>query len=299
MRRFDGVRGPFDSAWWKWGRAVTHAQALDAHITAPLQGDRDPVVTLAADYQPQRHGFAITVATARPLPVEWSLLLGDSISNLRASLDHLAWALVQRGATPNLTARQARAVYFPIVSKAGAFQKEAAIRLPGVLRADLAVVRRYQPYLGGKRRAERHWLSTLSRLVNSDKHREFQGLWMRPEGGEFKVEPIGCVLTRNAIRGKRDLLEVGAEVAFVHVRRTGPDPQLHVKYDLAVNPAISKSLLLQDWLEVSATATATLLAEFADPPGEVVSLNIRRGWLAKAKATSDTLARAEGNTRGR
>ena len=63
-------------------------------------------------------------------------------------MDHLAWTLVNRGKTPasTLSPGAQKRIYFPIYEDRIKFNKAIPAKLPGVRRADLTVVRRYQPY---------------------------------------------------------------------------------------------------------------------------------------------------------
>src|SRR5215216_4739993 len=212
----------FDSAWLKWGRAVCHAQALGADIDgAAADSKTEPFGTIGIEYQPKRHGFSVKIETIKPVPTIWSLMLGDVVFNFRACLDHLAWALVQRGSkAASLTAAEERAVYFPIASSASHLRsmlyKAQHSRLPGIRRTDLTIVRRYQPYRGGKTRAPWHCFSILDLLSNHDKHRQLQDVRMIAEVHEFKVrECRDCVPTRTNVRAYRRPVDIGTEVAFV------------------------------------------------------------------------------------
>ena len=151
----------FASAWLKWAQGVLHAQTLQADIERiGHKPDAYPVLAFRSEYQPNRHGFAVIAEEIAPIPVRWPLLLGDIANNYRAALDHLAWALVSRGRTPpaKLTKRQENAVYFPIHKERAEFNGKVGSRLPGVRRADLAKVRRYQPYHHGPSVRPRHAL---------------------------------------------------------------------------------------------------------------------------------------------
>jgi hypothetical protein len=143
----------FDSAWLKWGRAVVHLQALEADLDSfGPDSDRQPTLAVRAEYHPKRHGFGVYITHIDPAPAIWGLLLGDAANNLRSALDQLAWALVERGATPTTTlnAPERNEIYFPIAEYRNAFNGGLPRKLPGVSRADIAKVRRYQPYHRGK-----------------------------------------------------------------------------------------------------------------------------------------------------
>ena len=101
----------FDSAWWKWRWAVSHAEALTKEVDGWAEHrDRNPLVTTAHQYDAKRHAFVVRVATIELVPITWGLRLGDILSNHRQCLDHVAWAMVQRGDTPNLSESEAAKV---------------------------------------------------------------------------------------------------------------------------------------------------------------------------------------------
>jgi hypothetical protein len=258
----------FESAWLKWGWAAKHAKALDSEIQAYARhSERKRLLTTRTDYHPQRHCMILSVESIEPLPAQWGLLLGDVINNLRSCLDHVAWAVVQRGRTPNLNDRQARGVYFPLASKPEDFKSCLPPNLPGVRRADIAIIRRYQPYARGKRNLKRHAFTPLPKLSSDDKHRTVQPLLMLPTGGGVKVyQPTDCVVTRTPVRARRVRLEIGAEIQRVYVRKTGPNPKMNMEPELIAQPALNKGHWLLDWLTQSISFAGRMLREFAEPP---------------------------------
>jgi hypothetical protein len=145
----------FSTAWLKWGRAIIHAEALKADIDS-FRGDADanPVLAYRAEYHAKRHGFSIVPAVVNMMPARWGLILGDIVSNYRAAIDHLAWAIVRRGHRPpsTLTDRQQRRVCFPIYDSRTAFNNAVSVaragdtNLPGAGRSDIAKIRAQQPY---------------------------------------------------------------------------------------------------------------------------------------------------------
>lgn len=282
--------GLFDSAWMKWARAVAHAQALDADIERlALDSKTEPFGTFRHHYEPERHGFSLRVDTIKPIPARWNLMLGDAVFNYRSCLDHLAWALVQRGRTPNLTPYEESGVYFPIAKSASHLRKmlddsgKKRSKLPGIRRADLAVVRSYQPYHRGATRVPWHCFSILDALSNGDKHREIQGVWMVPEILEFNVLSYRhCVASMVSPKAFRRVMDVGTEVAFVRVRKTGPEPDIQMEYDITCYPAFHPRLWLQHWLDVTTATINLLLAEFAEEPAEIETVGLRVDGLRRA-----------------
>jgi hypothetical protein len=171
----------FDSAWLKWAQAVVNADVLQDNINELHNAGQVQIqMGMTQEYDARRHCVIITAGPEVPrvFPVHWGLLLGDIVHNYRCSLDHLAWSLYKRGRTPNLTARQEQSVQFPIARDRQQFNRLVASRLPRVRRADIASVRRYQPYLGRRRLIDQHVFAVLQDLSNADKHRVIQlGYW--------------------------------------------------------------------------------------------------------------------------
>lgn len=267
----------FDSAWLKFGWSIVHAQALQSDIA--IHTGPDPAFSLATPkYDPKLHAFVVSVATMTPIPPTWGLHLGDFVACTRAALDHLAWALVASGKTPNLSERKLRLIYFPISDTRGDFNDSLRQRLPGVRRADIAIVRRHQPYITGNRKARWHCLATLRELSNDDKHRQIQPVWSVPESATHRVTCHDCELTMNGNRNKRArrrVIQVGAELSRIYVRKTGPNPEIDVEGNLLTKPAINEHLWLEDWLNTTSHFVDRLLTEFSTPPQELFALGVQ------------------------
>lgn len=96
-----------------------------------------------------------------PPPPRLSAMAGDVVHNLRAALDHLAWALVEaNGGTPS------RGTEYPIASSKKDLPALAKGRLKGASNRSLQLTRRFKPYKGG---TEGFW--QLHQLDIRDKHR--------------------------------------------------------------------------------------------------------------------------------
>src|SRR5258705_166104 len=128
--------GLFDDPWAKWAWAMSHARTLEDEIN-DLADNPQPLIFGVGQYDSKRHGFRLVALTVDPLPLRWSLILGDIVHGYRSCLDHLAWALVQRGHTPNLSEKKAKLVYFPVATERTVFNKQIVSMLPGVRRADI------------------------------------------------------------------------------------------------------------------------------------------------------------------
>ena len=259
--------GLFDSAWFKLGWAVVNAETLEAdilvygvetHGQAPFKTKRR--------YDAKRHCIILSVAEIDPLPIHWGLQLGDVAHNFRSSLDHLAWALVKRGSA-TLTEAQERRVYFPIAKSPRHFAAVQKTMLVGVRRADLAIVRAYQPYKRGKRNLQRHVFSVLDELSNHDKHRTVQPIWSLPDSATWeRGDAHDCEITQIVERARRVPLQVDTELARFYVRKTGPNPDIEVKGETTADPAINERVWLRNWIEETVKYTSSLLHEFSEPP---------------------------------
>jgi hypothetical protein len=264
---------PFDSAWLKWAMAVVNADVLQDNINELAgKGELQMRIGMAQEYDAKRHCIILTATEViSPFPVMWGLLLGDMVHDYRSSLDHIAWALYKRGRTPNLTESKERLVLFPIADDRTKFNDSLTRKLPGVRRADIAIVRRYQPYKSGKRKLHLHVLKVLDGLSTADKHRVIQPVQPAPETAGYRlIQQTDCVATRlGPRRARRVTLKPGTELARVYVRKTGPNPEIDVEPHFTLDPAINERLTFQDWAVHTMKITSLLLREFAKPPESV------------------------------
>jgi hypothetical protein len=269
----------FGSAWLKWGWASAHAEVLKSEVRDfTHQVELDGGLTATSRYDAKRHCLLIVGRTVPDFPLRIGLILGDVIQGYRSALDHLAWALVKRGRTPNLSKDAEKKVYFPYAVSPKHFRNSIRAKLPGVRRADIAKVRRYQPYQAGKRMQSRHPFSALEKLSNHDKHRTIQPLWALPIGMQFKIDQLyDCVITRIPKHGRLARLEVDAEFARIYVRRTGPNPGADMQGRLQVEPFIDEFMLLSDWLAKTTAFSGSLLREFAEPPEDLIDTIAPKG----------------------
>jgi hypothetical protein len=269
----------FESAWLKWGWAVVETERLKEQIhTWTTDADVQRLMTTRSKYHPKRHGCVLVVNSMPPLLPHIGLHLSTVAHNYRSALDNLAWALATRGRTPpeTLSEREQRAICFPICDERDgprgfntllqATKRRASV-LPGVRRADIALVRKAQPYVRGHTNVPYHALWILASLNNVDKHRTLQPVFFLPETLNYEVRYTrDCELTRIARRARRRILQVGAEIAYFPVRRTGPNPEVHVEYEIAAFPALNERLSLENWLDNVRLVVGGILIELAEPP---------------------------------
>jgi hypothetical protein len=111
----------------------------------------------------RRRCVEYTVDTAKPVPAEIPLVVGDVIQNLRSALDQVAYQLYLKGGDSH---RRASRVSFQIFDSFKEYQQEKLKKLPGVRAAAVAKIDAIQPYKGGN-----DVLWALNKLNNIDKHR--------------------------------------------------------------------------------------------------------------------------------
>jgi hypothetical protein len=276
----------FDSAWLKWGWAVREAKALYDEVYAfAADEDAQGLNTTACQYEPKRHGFSLSVTGMAPLPPAIGLRYGVVAHGFRSALDNLAWALVVRGKRPphTLTRREKKVVSFPICEERDGDRgfntairgtKKRASVLPGISRRDTAIIRKAQPYTHGKKNLRFHALWMLAELNNADKHRSIQPVFFIPDRFYYEIvdaDTRDCEVTRHPRRSRRRIVEVGGELAYFGVRKTGPDPHIHVKYEMPTFPAIHERLGLEQWLRQTILVVSGILNQFSPLSEELLA----------------------------
>lgn len=268
----------FDSAWYKWLGAIVHAQTLQEDIeTKSAAGDAEPVRGVRAEYDAKRHGFRVVIEELGPMELRWCLLVGDIANNFRASLDHLAWAIATRGRTPpgggKLSTGQEKGIYFPIAQDRSKFNADVdpnakRSKLPGVRRADIAKVRRRQPYHYSPKRRPFHAFSVLATVSNRDKHQTIAPVWAFPTYAKTEITQVRDCVPKlpHSVRRRAGPLQLDTEIAFVRVRKTGPNPGLEMKMNVAAEPALEQQVAIRDWHRRCGIFIFRLLREFSDQP---------------------------------
>jgi len=153
---------PLDGARLKVVRAQEHLNSLKAEIGKYL--DSRPYefrAEIDRDYVSARSA-KINVDP----PLRLGCILGDCLSNLRTSLDFVAWQLVVKHSSVTPVVGKDR-IYFPLSKDAASFRANGRSHLAHhrIPTAAIDIVERVQPYHAGY-----YTLGVLNRLVNEDKH---------------------------------------------------------------------------------------------------------------------------------
>ena len=163
--------------WAKIDRAKIHRDAIDTHVGEYFSVDvHRPTMMAELDSDSGYHVFRIRHATdLTEFLRETSLILGDAIQNLRASLDHLTFQLADWHTGGKVT--KPRSVQFPIDDGDDLFRVNAKRWLTELHPNHVAQIESLQPYRGLAGRPDRwsgayvHQLALLRDLNDRDKHR--------------------------------------------------------------------------------------------------------------------------------
>lgn len=132
-----------------------------------------------------------SVYPERPIPMRWSLLLGDAVHNLRSALDHLVYQLALLQQDP-LPAGIERSGAFPVCVTEKDFQKQSH-RLAGIDCKAQKQIKALQPFNAPK--PQKHPLHWLALLDNIDKHRRLNVVATVVPGVEL---PLPSALVKSA-----------------------------------------------------------------------------------------------------
>jgi hypothetical protein len=182
------------------------------------------------EYDPQMHSRAVGLGIYEPPRVDWSLLVGDYLFNLRSALDHLAWQLVLAN-----NAQPGQGTEFPIFKDPAAYKKRVARKTAGMQPLVVAVIESLQPYQPWESGAFDHPLWRLHNLCNIDKHRTLllTSTWL-PETVEFHM--------RVPIPGHTD---EPAQVFFFETTRRPPEGEVDVYAQAALQVTLAEPRYLR------------------------------------------------------
>lgn len=242
---------PLDGVWAKLDRARLHARNLNDRLADALDPDRQSFIR-QLDGHPSKYVYKIE--RVPPMETEWSLILGDFLTNVRAALDHLAWQLViLDGAIPDKNTK------FPIcLSATSQTGRPSPARIAKITSQKIIdAVESVQPYKlagqpGQPANPESAVLHVLNRLVNADKHRllltsavglRTGGMWW---GSTDEHPSPECRLNLHP-------LEDGHPVAWFDFGNAKPDPNFDPHLGLEVRlkrvPELTAPIVYQSRVE--------------------------------------------------
>jgi len=177
-----GLGKPLDNLLLKVERAKKHVLDLEAeydrfHQTKPY--------TFSDSTNPQTGERTYYVKHAEPIPMEFSVIIGDALNNLRCALDHLAYHLVCVGVGAIKPFPDAK---FPPGNSLSDYTDQKNRALHGMRQDAVKAIDALEPYAGGV--GEIYF--RLSRLNNFDKHRLLLTAWSRFEAPTLKSLTRPC-----------------------------------------------------------------------------------------------------------
>jgi len=232
---------PWSSPSKKLTRAAAHFESLHEATRIYIRDGRPFEYRAEIDKQPPR--FRVRIVGGNPPPEDVSLIVGDFVQNLRASLDHLIWAAVEaNGETPT------NGNAFPILADSLESNRRAREQwdwqLRGIAPKALPLIEHIQPYKRGEN-ADRDVLACVRRLSNEDKHRVvLQTVRAVPNPDEaapdldFEVKDMAEIESFELHAMKP--LAVGDTVMEAAVQITGPDPNIRIKGELPIELAFGE-----------------------------------------------------------
>lgn len=157
---------PLDDALLKVHRAKVHIGSLKRGINGFIK--REPYTT-SMEYDSERQIYELSVWATEEPPITWGLIVGDIVTNLRASLDYIAWQLSLISGIPR-TEQDERSITFPIFGDTPPASKVFISATRSIATNARKVIEGFQPYYGGDS-SPNFLLSILNNLARLDKHR--------------------------------------------------------------------------------------------------------------------------------
>ncbi|RVB72128.1 MULTISPECIES: hypothetical protein [unclassified Mesorhizobium] len=127
----------------KVARAKKHFDDLRQAVTTYLAEEPYPY---AWEPDSEIAGFRVVVREKTPPPAELALLVGDTIHNARAALDHLAVAMAIRNGANAVGVKE---TYFPITESDQRFKTSGLDKIKHLSPADRQQIAASKPYQGG------------------------------------------------------------------------------------------------------------------------------------------------------
>jgi len=232
------VKHPLEGSAAKVKRASLHLETLHTEIRGFVKSEPKPYRFVSkVDVETSR--YLLRIVIEREPPIEWSLITGDFVQNLRAALDYLVWQLViangrepsHRNAFPLFDGR-------PELGSQEARTWSRMVR--GVSTDALDFIEYCQPYRGGDGPGA-HLLTALRELSNEDKHRTLLAAYSAIEAnpGAMDFEVVGVRDVRSPVEGGKVYagrpLNNYDLVLESPVVITGPNPEVKLNGELPMD----------------------------------------------------------------
>lgn len=230
------------SALLKFRRAKVHYEAFQREVENFFNPDHDdPII----DFDVNPENGSIQVRIKKQLPLEWGLLIGDCIYNLRSGLDHLVWATIlehrgQPTRSNEFPIFLDRDIYSEVGKKGRPTRRSGLAKVEGLPDGAKTCIEELQPYNRTDGPPDLHPLWLLQEISNRDKHRlinvthaSIKSGYIAFEGlGDGKVERVALPV---------GVLEDGAEVGRIRpLFGYTLEPQVKVNFKFTPGVAFDK-----------------------------------------------------------
>ena len=248
------------SSWAKAKRAKAHIDFLRDEVAR--ESPNGKMLWLTRQYEPKKGAIVYRVERTVKIHDDWSLIIGETVHNLRGALDHLAWQLALRyfkGIEPS-DKRVIKMIQFPIV--------EDKLLWPGhpnrkyMLIRDAQKLKGFQPFKLTKKQAAvgRHIFKDFfgfSGVSNVDKHRKIQVTHHYVLDARFNYTGSKDCVPANDSRAFNaegmmlpgDATKAGDEVLRIPIVPTGPNPDVDLNPEFTGCIAIRGNINVIDALE--------------------------------------------------
>ncbi len=137
----------------KLDRALQHLQSLESKVRLWKEGDTHRYIP---EFDRKSGKKRIKVEILDTPPIEFGIIIGDCLHNLRSALDNLVYELIVAchgdPPPPRFVERSEFPIFGPKVMNSSACQK----RIGGIAPAAQAIIKELQPYKRGKKYASDH-----------------------------------------------------------------------------------------------------------------------------------------------
>lgn len=222
---------PLDGAYIRLNRAIEHFTELKSLDEAYIDKETDFVakeIKLTVNPETGAPQVRYPARAGHQVPGIFSVIVGEIIYNIRASLDYLVYELARSD-----SGIEQQTTQFPIQSTQEGFRGNRKRFLKGVNDAHMAAIERLQPYNGTE------WTKRLADISNPDKHRHLsvhaprsavamrQGVGKADETEPWEPDVSGVIVTlpfENNVHGEMYMqVHIALFVVFndgSHVMRT-------------------------------------------------------------------------------
>jgi hypothetical protein len=251
--------------FWRKGidAKVDRANELISQLEAEIRDfiDSTSYETAFVRHDSERQ-VAVTVKGPAP-PLRFSVIAGEVVHHLRASLDYLVWQLViENGKKPG-TEHQ-----FPICPAPNDFERSCKKgRLRGVAEPARRLIEDRQPYNNTDRDYRKGTLWVLAQLDNTDKHRLLNVLIAGAVAKEIGIGSQMGDLEITGISPPKGLMEAtedGSEVVRIDFGKYQPD--------VTVNATVHIDVAFEEFGPIPRQPVVPGLRELSDKVSRVIDL---------------------------